>query len=69
MVEKVKFPFTEIDPTLGALSTPFASVDMALAWTQDRNAPLILGHMNFFLEFDVCFYRSELMFEVGLKRK
>jgi hypothetical protein len=46
----------------------FSSVDLAFAWTQDRNAPLILGHMNFFLEFDVCFYRSELAFEICPKR-
>jgi hypothetical protein len=46
----------------------FSSVDLAFAWTQDRNAPLILGHMNFLLEFDVCFYRSELAFEISRKR-
>lgn len=33
----------------------FSAVDLAFAWTQDRNAPLILGHMNFLLEFDMCF--------------
>ena len=26
------------------------------------NIPLILGQINFFLEFDVCFYRSKLEF-------
>ena len=46
----------------------FSTVDLAFAWTQDRNAPLILGHMNFLLEFDVCFYRSELAFEISPKR-
>jgi hypothetical protein len=46
----------------------FSSVDLAFDWTQDRNAPLILGHMNFLLEFDVCFYRSELAFEISRKR-
>jgi hypothetical protein len=46
----------------------FSSVDLAFAWTQDTNAPLILGHMNFLLEFDVCFYRSELAFEISRKR-
>lgn len=138
MVERVRFAFTEVDPSLGALSTlpyipivltyqnqslrrsglldtgssvnvlpyeiglrlravweqqrlsvplggnlskfearavvmtanveQFPPVDLAFAWTQDRNAPLILGHMNFFLAFDVCFYRSELAFEVSPKR-
>ena len=46
----------------------FSSIDLAFAWTQDRNAPLILGHMNFLLEFDVCFFRSELAFEISPKR-
>ncbi len=45
----------------------FPSVELAFAWTRDRNAPLILGHMNFFTTFDVCFYRSELMFEISSK--
>ncbi|GAB4186377.1 MAG: hypothetical protein Fur006_25600 [Coleofasciculaceae cyanobacterium] len=46
----------------------FPPVELAFAWTKDKNAPLILGHMNFFLAFDVCFYRSELAFEISPKR-
>ncbi len=46
---------------------PFPTVELAFAWTKDRNAPLILGHMNLFLAFDVCFYRSELVFEISPK--
>ena len=46
----------------------FAPVELAFAWTKNRNAPLILGHMNFFLAFDVCFYRAELAFETSPKR-
>lgn len=46
----------------------FPPVELAFAWTKDRNAPLILGQMNFFLEFDVCFYRAELAFEISSKR-
>jgi len=53
---------------LTATVEQFPPVDMAFAWTRDRNAPLILGHMNFFLAFDVCFYRSELVFEISPKR-
>ncbi|MEG4281830.1 hypothetical protein QUB68_01770 [Microcoleus sp. A006_D1] len=138
MVDRVRFAFTEVDPSLGALSTlpylpivltyqnqslrvsglldtgssvnvlpyemglrlgavwerqrlsvplggnlskfearavvmtanveQFPPVELAFAWTKDRNAPLILGHMNFFLAFDVCFYRSELTFEVSPKK-
>lgn len=46
----------------------FSPVELAFAWTKDRSAPLILGHMNFFLSFDVCFYRAELLFEISPKR-
>ena len=46
----------------------FSPVDLAFAWTRDRYAPLILGHMNFFLLFDVCFYRSNLAFEISFKK-
>lgn len=53
---------------LTATLEQFPTVDLAFAWTRDRNAPLILGHMNFFLAFDVCFYRSELAFEISPKR-
>lgn len=42
----------------------FNSVLLAFAWTKLLDIPVILGHMNFFQEFDVCFYRSELTFEV-----
>ncbi|MGG6239137.1 hypothetical protein ACQ4N7_10920 [Nodosilinea sp. AN01ver1] len=45
----------------------FAPVQLAFAWTQSRNAPLILGQTNFFIEFDVCFYRSKMEFEVKPK--
>ncbi len=46
----------------------FPLVELAFAWTKDRSAPLILGHMNFFLAFDVCFYRFESAFEISPKR-
>lgn len=42
----------------------FAPVLLAFAWTQSTDVPVILGHMNFFAEFNVCFYRHELAFEV-----
>ena len=45
----------------------FPAVDLAFSWTQDKYAPLILGHMNFFLAFDVCFYRSDSAFEISQK--
>jgi hypothetical protein len=45
----------------------FSPVLLAFAWTERPNTPLILGHMNFFAEFNVCFYRHELAFEIRPK--
>ncbi len=45
----------------------FAPVRLAFAWVKSNNVPLILGQTNFFMEFDVCFYRSKLEFEVKPK--
>lgn len=42
-------------------------VRLVFAWTQSESEPVIFGQMNFFLEFDVCFYRSQSVFEVALK--
>ena len=42
----------------------FPPILLAFAWTQSQDAPVILGHMNFFSEFNVCFYRHELAFEI-----
>lgn len=42
----------------------FPSVLLGFAWTEMQDTPVILGHMNFFAEFNVCFYRHELAFEV-----
>jgi hypothetical protein len=44
-----------------------APVQLAFAWTRSPDAPLILGQTNFFMEFDVCFYRSKMEFEVKPK--
>jgi len=41
----------------------FAPVRLVFAWTRAENIPLILGQVNFFMEFDVCFYRSQQAFE------
>jgi hypothetical protein len=45
----------------------FAPVQLVFAWVKRANTPLILGQTNFFLEFDVCFYRSKLEFEIEPK--
>lgn len=45
----------------------FAPVQLVFAWVKVANAPLILGQTNFFMEFDVHFYRSRLEFEIEPK--
>jgi hypothetical protein len=45
----------------------FEPVQLVFAWTQAVSVPLILGQVNFFMEFDACFYRSQLQFEVSPK--
>ena len=45
----------------------FEPLKLVFAWTNIPNAPLILGPTNFFLEFDVCFYRSKSEFEIQAK--
>lgn len=47
----------------------FAPVPLAFAWTLATDVPVILGHMNFFAEFNVCFYRNESVFELHPKDK
>lgn len=49
-----------INATIG----DFESVRLVFAWTQAQNVPLLLGQVNFFAEFDVCFYRAQSAFEV-----
>ena len=46
----------------------FVPIRLALAWTQANTIPLILGQVNFFLEFDVCFYRSMSFVEIRPKQ-
>lgn len=46
----------------------FPPVRLVFAWTKNDNVPLILGQVNFFMEFDVCFYRSQERFEMSPKK-
>ena len=43
------------------------SVRLAFAWVQTDEVGLILGQMNFFMEFDICFFRSQQAFEIRPK--
>ena len=45
----------------------FDPVKLVFAWTRNNEVPLILGQVNFFMEFNVCFYRAQLYFEVSPK--
>ena len=49
---------------IDAQVSSFPTVNLAFAWTQATNVPLILGQANFFFEFDVCFFRARSEFEV-----
>ncbi|MCB9129315.1 MAG: hypothetical protein H6647_00110 [Anaerolineales bacterium] len=53
---------------VSATVEPFAPVLQAFAWTKSTDVPLILGQVNFFQAFDVCFFRSELAFEIRSKQ-
>jgi hypothetical protein len=47
----------------------FEPVRLVFAWTKAETVPLILGQVSFFMEFDVCFYRSQLVFDVRPRSK
>jgi len=53
--------------TLNATVGPFSPVLLAFAWAQVDKVPVILGQVNFFMEFDVCFFRSRSVVEVKPK--
>jgi hypothetical protein len=50
---------------LSGIVAMFSPVELAFAWTQTPDVPVILGHMNFLAEFNVCFYRHELAFNIA----
>ena len=45
----------------------FKPTNMVFAWTKSNDVRLILGQINFFAEFDACFFRSQGFFEIELK--
>jgi hypothetical protein len=52
---------------LTATVATFPPIQLAFAWTRSNTVPLLLGQVNFLMEFDVCFFRSQLAFEVKPK--
>lgn len=53
---------------LSAMIGNFAPVRLAFAWARTDNVAILLGQANFFLEFDVCFFRLRRLFELRPKR-
>jgi len=47
-----------------ALIADFPVVRLAFGWVKTDDMSVILGQVNFFQEFDVCFFRSREVFEV-----
>ena len=52
---------------LQAKISDFQTVNLVFAWTKSEEVRLILGQINFFAEFDVCFFRSQGFFEIKPK--
>lgn len=53
---------------LSATIAALPPVRLAFAWTELTSVPLLLGQVNFFLEFDVCFFRAQSVFEIRPKQ-
>jgi hypothetical protein len=51
---------TAVVATIGDL----APIRLVFAWVRRNEVPLVLGQTNFFIEFDIHFYRSRLEFEI-----
>ena len=45
----------------------FPAVQLAFAWSKSDDVPILLGMTNFFMEFDVCFFRTQASFEIRPK--
>ncbi|MEP7287009.1 MAG: hypothetical protein ABI947_14735 [Chloroflexota bacterium] len=45
----------------------FQPIPLVFAWTRAEGIPLLLGQVNFFAEFDVCFFHARGIFEIQPK--
>ena len=61
-------PYPACPLFLSATVGAFEPVRLAFAWAQAEHIPLIMGQVNFFMEFDACFFRSQKSFEVQPKQ-
>ena len=50
---------------LSAVIADFDLVRLTFAWTRNDDVPLILGQTNFFMAFDVRFYRRDMAMEIS----
>jgi hypothetical protein len=66
MIEPVRFPFISVNSEMGEVGQ-FEPVQLVFDWTKATGIPFLLGQVNFFIEFDICFHRSQLNFEVSPK--
>ena len=39
-------------------------IPLLFAWADSNSVPVLLGQINFFMEFNACFFRSQNYFEV-----
>jgi hypothetical protein len=53
---------------VSAVVGQFPPVRLAFAWAKTDDVPVLLGQVNFFMEFEVCFYRSRSIFELRPKK-
>src|SRR5262249_50837759 len=70
-------PLTTVSGNLGSYEThglmldvvvrPYKSVRLAFAWVRSDSSPIILGQVNFFQQFNVCFYASADFFQIQPK--
>jgi hypothetical protein len=44
---------------------PTEPVRLVFAWVQAQEAPVLFGQVNFFMEYEICFYRAQGYFEVN----
>lgn len=52
---------------LSAVVANFPPVRLAFGWARTDDVSVILGQVNFFMEFDICFFRNRGVFEIRPK--
>ena len=54
---------------VSAIVGNFPPVRLVFAWTQADDVPILLGQVNFFAEFHVCFFRFRSTFDIRPARR